>query len=292
MLLSPAEDNPIKLADWMELQTIISTTGILPLEEVRSYIDSDGTLAEPKVEPGESSELLVASASAEIRRRARIAKEAYPFKLSNRILYVSLEKKYTPYIFCLLVADREYYSPGEKVSTMLFEHLVCKAMSYYITGNAVRFGVPRDTMPSGIHDAVKELAKMTGNRKMSNGYPINATDKDLGLDVVAWKYFPDHYWGKVEIYVQCTTAQTWDCKKSDCDLEEWRGILYWPFYPIKGLAIPYVVPEDDWENKGAGILLIDRLRIASTLNERKFTNQPFDWWAWCEQRISETSRQS
>lgn len=291
MLLNPAERDPVKVADWIELQTLFSDLQAFSLEEARSHIDIDGTLTEEEeiseMLPYELSEDLIASTQSEISRRARILRNAYPFKLSSGILQGSADPSFTPYIFCLLVADREYYHPDDQQPSRLFEHLVSMALGAYLEGETLRFGVPRDTLPPGIHDALDELAKLTGNRKIKNAYPINRSDKDLGLDVVAWKNFSDKYWGKIELYMQCTTSQYWGSKKNDCNLEEWRGIIYWPFSPIKGLAIPYVLAEHEWERETCGVLLMDRLRIASVLEDQNLPESTFHWWEWCDGLIIE-----
>lgn len=290
MLLSPAENDPIKIVDWIELQALTSADKTCSLEEVRTYIDADGTLKDDGKLPHESSERLIASSISEIRRRIRNTGPAYPFSFSGTILKASVSKKYMPYIFCLLIVDREYYNPGAQEPARMFEHLVCEAAKSYIGGNAVRFGWPRDSMATGICDAINELVTYTKNHKMSNGYPYNAIDKDLGLDVVAWKNFPDNYWGQIELLVQCATGQIWESKKNECNLAEWRGILYWSIDPTVCLAIPYVIAENDWVRSSAGVLLMDRIRIASVLGRRQLTCSHSDWWSWCKERINEVKK--
>lgn len=293
MLLNPAERNPVKAADWMELKTLFSDSGNISFEDLRSDIEVDGTLAdEEDIEtvPHEFSEHLVASAAAEIKRRARIAEDAYPFELSDGVLKWTRDSACTPYIFCLLLADREFYTPGDKQSPKLFEHLVCHTVQKYLGGEAVCFGEPRDAMSPGIIDAIEQLADLTGNRKLKDGYDYNALDQDLGLDVVGWMSFSDQRWGQVELYVQCTTDQHWNQKKGDFNIDEWRLILRWPFIPIKALAIPYVVARRDWDRETPGVLLIDRLRIASILRLQELPEDEHNWWTWCEKRIEEGSQ--
>ena len=88
--------------------------------------------------------------------------------------------------------------------------------------------------------------------------------------------------------MQCATGQDWECKKRDFDLHKWSNILYWPFDPVPGLAIPYVVGESDWQRICDGVLLMDRLRIASVLEGYKFSTQHMKkWWDWCDHRIQE-----
>lgn len=290
MAFKPAERNSIEAADWIEFKALCSPSLEFSYEDVRTYIDSDGTLSTEEdkndVAPHEYSEQLIASISIEIKRRIYLSQRTYPFNLSNGILKAKLEATYTPYIFCLLVTSLEY-DPKDKTPSKLFEHLVRETTAVYLDGDSARFGWPRDTMPVGIHDAIDQLAELTGNRKRSYGFPTNATDKDLGLDVVAWKNFADKYWGKVELYIQCATGEHWENKTGDPNLEKWNDILTWPFRPLRGFAIPHVIPYSEWRRKTHGILLIDRLRISSTLKSKILPEQEFGWWDWCQERIQE-----
>lgn len=294
MFLNPTEKNPIHVADWIELQILYSNYESFSLEELKSNIEVDGTLIdeeEPPEKPSyDLSEELVTFTEIEINRRAKILKGAYPFALSNGVLQASENPDLMPYIFCLLTADREYYDPHDHEPPKLFEHLVCQALSAYLNGDSVRFGSPRDTMAIGVNDALEELAKLTGNRKLKDGYPTNADDQDLGLDVAAWKNFPDRYWSKVELYMQCTTSPYWDRSMNKCNLDEWRGIIFWPFLPVKALAIPYVLSETEWERETCGLLFMDRLRIASVLEGQELPDSRYQWWEWCQKRIQESKQ--
>ncbi len=288
MQISPTEKDFVKIADWTELQALYSDSLDFSFEEVRSTIDVDGTLADEETSESSShdlSEELVAYTQSEISRRSRIAQGAYPFELSDGILHASLEPQFIPYNFCLLIADRESYISGDQESDKLFEHLVEEAITVYLGGKAICFGTPRDTMAAGIHDALDELADITGNRKLSNGFPTNAVDKDLGLDVVGWNSFSGRQWNKIEVFVQCTTNQDWINKKREPEMSKWSAILNFPFIPIKSLAIPYVLSEAEWERKAYEVLLIDRLRIASVLNGNELPDDEFQWLQWCQERI-------
>ena len=195
------------------------------------------------------------------------------------------DSSWNPYLFCLLVSDRQFYSPTDR-SPRLFEHLACEALASYLTGDAIRFGDPRDTMPIGIHDALDELCRLTGDRRISEGIEVNATDKDLGLDVVGWKDFNDGQRNKLQVYMQCATGENWTGKRGEPDIEIWCKILLWNMDPVRALAIPYVASEEEWEREGAGILLMDRLRLALLLAGMTLPDQERGWSVWCEERIA------
>ena len=294
MQLNPAEGNPVNVADWVELEALYSDDGSFSFEALRSQIDTDGTLFEEEAErgqpdmlPHERSEGVAASALLEIDRRSVIAGRAYPFDKRGGLLQLRPHfRRCIPYIFCLLAADRDSYDRADTRLPMLFEHLTREALAEYLGGNAVRFGTPRDTMPRGINDAITELSRLTGATRVGV-FPVNATDNDLGLDVVAWKDFPDRYISKVEVYMQCGTGEDWRCKKHDCDLAKWQAVLMCSNDRLKGLAIPYVVADERmWRREAWGVLFMDRLRIASVLRDKKLPDDKYHWWRWCDERIT------
>jgi len=287
MLLNASERDPIKVADWIELQVLYSPSKSFSLESVRSRIDAEGSLAETSPDDEEdSSEQLIAIAQEEMERRRTIVGAAYPFEISDGVAKATVTAKYVPYVFSLLVADREYYSPDDNDSKIFFEHLVTLAVKKYFDCESLRFGAPRDTMPPGIVDAINKLSEKTGI-KIVRGYDVNCTDRDLGLDVAAWKTHTDLRPNMLLLYLQCATGIHWTTKKSDCNLAEWRGLLYWQVDPIRGLAVPYVLSEDEWARETVGLLFLDRLRIAACLQGFGPRDCEIDWWKWCKSRIRE-----
>jgi hypothetical protein len=304
--LSPTERDVAKLADWLELETLYSGEDSLSFEVLRAQITIDGTLAEEwsdeetkwggiddeseDLETGIRIELLVTETIAEIDRRDAMLGEAYPFKRRSRVLNVKRDyAKCIPYIFCLLVADRECYSPSDTGATRLFEHLVVEAIAEYMGGRAIRFGSPRDTMASGISDAINELSKLIGDEQIFQ-YPVNDTDKDLGLDVVGWQDFPDKRISKLEVFVQCATGENWESKRGECNLHLWQSILCCSNERIRGLAIPYVVAdEEEWKRSCWDLLFLDRLRISSVIGTKVLVKSKI-WIDWCEGRIKEVNK--
>lgn len=299
MDLSPAERDPVKVADWAETQALYSERGWVSFEEVRTRLEVDGTLLdevarehedEAAVLPKEATELLSADAVTELRRRSVLAEAAYPFELQAGQLVLRPGWDHClPYVYCLLVADREFYSGSDKDLPRLFEHLCREAIASYLGGKAMRFGAPRDTMSPGIHKALSELAEATGSMQVQHLFPVQDTDKDLGLDVVGWIPFPDGYSSHVQVYMQCATGEHWTGKRNEPDLEIWSRILVSDPSPVRALAIPYVVPDGRARQRTVpGLLLLDRLRIATTLAGRALDDQAFGWSRWCRDRIERT----
>ena len=192
----------------------------------------------------------------------------------------------TPYAFCLMVCDRDYYT-GSDPAPRMFESVASTALQTYLGGDSFRFGFPREDPDQPIKTALENLEQRTGD-PLSPTYPVKATDKDLGLDVVGWKDFLDGRASKVLVYMQCATGENWHGKRGDLDTSPggiWNQLVAWTTPPIKAMAIPYVVPPgDQWKRSTPGLLLMDRLRISSLLPARALSINGIDWRSWFETR--------
>lgn len=287
----------MRCSDWAELQILYAGATSVSLESIRTEIDVEGMLDNSAQfntsdTPNEESEQLVANVVREIDRRAVHGGKGYPFRIrENRLELRPGAHRWTPYAFCLMVSDRDYWSSGDP-SPKMFEHIASKALQIYLHGSAILFGAPRDAPDQNIRVALTNLAKRTGDRFISI-YPIKPTDKDLGLDVVGWKDFADGETSKVLVYMQCATGEHWETKKSDLDLGTsgvWNHIMAWTTPPVKALAVPYVVPPgDDWQRVTPGLLLLDRLRISSLLPAKSVSIKGFDWLGWFKSRVHNAS---
>ena len=243
--------------------------------------------------PNERSEQLVADAAREIERRAVDGGKGYPFRIhQDRLELRPGVHRWTPYAFCLLASDRDYWRPGDS-SPKMFEHIASTALRSYLQGCSLRFGSPREPPYQPIKKALKWLEKRTGDEVRST-YPVRPTDRDLGLDVVGWKDFADGRTSKSLVYMQCATGEDWQEKRGDLDLGPggvWNQVMAWTTPPVKALAIPYVVPPGDgWRRVTPGLLLLDRLRISSVLPARSVSIEGIDWLGWFKTRVDTAAK--
>ena len=297
MRLSASERDSVRAADWLEAEAVYSENGTASLEKLRSQIEMEGELVEGEDQrehevesledvPSGPSERLVSNASIEIRRRIDICGDGYPFALDNGTLRWTRPGTWAdPYIICLLASDRDLYRPGDKTA-LIFEHLTTVAVGTFWGGSAIRFGAPRDTMPKNLGDAISKLGEMTFSKPI-DGWSIYPSDRDLGLDVVGWKGFPDQHNNQLQVYLQCATGEEWlEEKKGEPSLDTWRGLLLWGLPPVVAMAIPYVVNDaEKWQRNIAGRLLLDRLRIVSALSQKTLPDDGIDWADWAKQRV-------
>jgi hypothetical protein len=170
----------------------------------------------------------------------------------------------------------------------MFEHLSTVAARNYIGGNALRFGAPRDTMPSSFKEAVDHLCRALGEGSGSRGGPTSGA-KDDGLDLVAWRSFPDTLPGKVILFGQCAAGgdafdKTGELKPhAFCD--QWMRT-----HPVSGVIraffVPHRVEPQHWEkhNRDAGIIF-DRCRVAYWVHRNDTLPDATIYSAWARQAL-------
>lgn len=298
MQLGANEKDPVRIVDWAELQILYSGDSKFNLESLKSEADMEGLETEedePDMAafPNEQNSPLLWQTVAEITRRTAHGGDGYPFRVNGEVLELKPRiPRLTPYAFCLMVCDRDYWYEGDPSSRM-FEHIALNALIAYLQGDGFRFGAPRDASEQAIKIALLQLSERTGDPLISV-FPVKNTDKDLGLDLVAWKNFVDQRASKVLVYMQCATGNNWYSKRGDLDLSiggVWNQILGWTTPPIKGMAIPYVIPSGiEWQRATPGMLLMDRLRIASLLPPKAIRTAGFRWRKWYFERVSEAKK--
>jgi len=91
---------------------------------------------------------------------------------------------------------------------------------------------------------------------------------DAGLDVVAWKHFPDRKSGKLIAFGQCAGGATaWEVKASELDgakfAKKWLREGF-AVDPIRMFFVPRWIDPENWRDTGVeGGIVFDRGRITA-----------------------------
>ena len=284
----PSEiSNPIVLADWLELLALISEDGNASHGDLQRVLNRLGI---------EDSDALCRDSMSELNRRVLAAGEKYPFDFSGSLVSVKGKwTKYSPYVFCLLLSycdDKQKKIKGFQ-HELMFEQLSCIAAKTYLDGEVLRFGSPRSDLPKAFRDALRFLCTQVNEWNYFQG-----TDtlhrRDGGLDLVAWKHFPDRQLGKLILFGHCASGQNWDEKITELQpadfCSQWLGGEKSPI--VKTFFIPHRVPPDAWEFRAISAkLLFDRCRIACWADSNEFcsvTKQAS--LRWCEKVLKKVAR--
>ena len=178
------------------------------------------------------------------------------------------------YVFQLLVSlgNNDRHHDGTTVSK-LFEELSAAAAGKYLgdTRTTVVFGWPRFGFPKRFRDAVTALVHRLGEGVGCKDRDGLDDSKDDGLDIVAWREFPDRRPSKLILFGQCATGQLWKEKANELNPENWCkknlvGTL--AVNPVLAFFVPRALSEKDANDYGYGKILLDRFRISALCSGR------------------------
>ncbi|TAL34752.1 MAG: hypothetical protein EPN93_11505 [Spirochaetes bacterium] len=274
--------DPIILADWLELIALTAADGNSSHGDLQRVLNRLGV---------ENLDTLCNDTMRELNRRVTSSKDSYPFSFSGTLLKVRNNWKcFSPYIFCLLLS----YCDNSKKSVkgfrheVMFEQLSCIAAKHYIGGDSLRFGFPRDTLPSGFLQALKHVCGQVGEWTVSRRTNTLRT-KDGGLDVIAWKSFPDQLIGKLILFGHCASGENWNEKINELQpndfCSQWLDGDKSPI--VKSFFIPHRVSPEIFEHRAISAkLFFDRCRIAYWATADEFNHTTIgNNLKWCEKML-------
>lgn len=289
----PDDQSSTKLADWLEITALVDSDGSASIQDLIYPLSSQSDEEDGNV-ISQDAEDKIAEAMREIGKRINSAKGNYPFKVKrDKLILKSSYKKYLPYIFCLLISyfgvEKDEYVPEWKTrkTTKQFEHLSACATQNLFESKKCKltvkiFGFPRESTDPNLEanfvTALKKLCDDCGEMKPDTITTANRR-KDAGLDIVAWKKFPDNLIGSIFFWGQCAAGNDWRDKLYG--IESFSHFVNHPTQHIKGLFIPHTVeiPHNDpdyWSSlTREGGMLLDRCRIAylTELQETKIKTE-------------------
>ncbi len=256
-------------ADWLEISAWAQSDGQISRQDVISaFTIGEEVKASDDINSG--AEEQVSQIWYEIKTRISDLKNAYPFALSENeeSFFCKNTEINLSYIFCLLVS---YYglsdlmkkntSKGSNIFEGLCTYVAYKYLSDDIgdCGN-LQFGAQRygwekkkRPLPRAIDELINCLGEGTNKVcKIKIGQKIVADGGDGGLDVVAWRKFPDKRIGYLLFFGQCATAR--NHSEYLGKLTEHQSFLDThlniDLKPIFGFFVPHSLTTNDEENKG------------------------------------------
>lgn len=289
----PLPDSPtdhLKLADWLEAFALLSddlngSSG--DLERVlgrASVLESEGA---------DALERKVGDVFLELETRAIAAGPGYPFLVEGSVLQALPDwKDRSSYVFCLCLSYFPWQRPPRSphFPPRLFEALCAEAARQWVGGEGVRFGSPRvpTDLPKSFAkalDAVCQKLIREGGGFKKQPHRVHGL-KDCGLDVVAWRDWPDRLSGKLLLLGACASGKDWQDKTHDLILDDFYSLRMTepPESPVvRAFFVPHRVPQSRWKETTveAGVIF-DRCRIASLAPKLPSVGAHGDGCAWTE----------
>lgn len=279
----PSEtEDPIRLADWLELLAIRSA----------DHNSSHGDLQRGLNRLGmDGMEAIGTACMDEIWRRHNSAVDGYPFNFTGSLLSLKASwEEFLPYIFCLLLSycsEKQKKVAGLKHEVM-FELLACVVARRYLDGKALRFGFPRTELPCSF---IKALSKVCCEVMEWSPFAAGRTgrQKDGGLDLLAWKPFPDGQLGMLILFGHCASGADWDGKINELQPHDfcssWLGGERSPI--TKTFFIPHRLEKEEFNRRAVSAkLFFDRCRMALYADRSEFESATQDAIPWCREVMS------
>lgn len=260
----PDPSNHYAVADWAELyvllfgRTLSRATLIRHIDMATGGTDSD-----------------VNAIWQELKRRIELYGPQPPYVVQDEHLepqFGSWEKR-PAYMMCLLLSMLG--NQHDTISTgTLFERLSAIAINTYLGGQSILYGKDRPKL--------KVVAYLL-NERFATEPSTNFNDR--GVDLIAWKPFPDTRSSQLILLLQCASGWNWKRKTRDISQRAWDHYIHWAAAPSIGFTIPGIVARDNFDDiaDDAGIIL-DRARL--------YTNVPklprslnSDVKKWCKRKI-------
>lgn len=290
-----ASDDTRKVADWAELVALhsgrpVSINDII--REIRRGGTTDALAGEEDKdddvdEGSDDSERIAESAFDVIERRDRACRGSYPFHLSvdGGSIEPVEDSELALYSFLLLLSVFGLKSgPTGSFPERTFEDLCAAAAASYLggpngTAEGLAFGFPRRYEARGFGPALLNLYKRLGVGDLKPGKELeelSKSEKDSGIDVIAWRHFPDREPGQLIAFGQCAVGWT-DWKEKASALNPGAFCRKWlrvgpPSDPVPMYFIPFDPPRGEkWRHLAADVggVVFDRQRIAYLLQDHK-----------------------
>jgi len=304
-------------ADWVELAAMLSSRrtsskadlvrSLSVLEEpehelVNLIIISAEETSEPMEEEilQSKSELWASDVREELGTRIANLGEAYPFEMVDtgatwRLVYQVQPDRHDHlfYSCCLLITGRRHSLIRHEIPEMdkVLQVIAYLVAARIVQGTAYWFGYPRPDETGKMLSAVKELLVRIGFKSADPVAPIWSvgTEKDEGIDIVAWRNFGDCLPSRLIVYGQVASGKNWMDKPVDQHVSVFRAWLgdYGQQYYVPAMFIPwqqyvYVEPTRDrsfrqrvvdlsMRNERTLGLTVDRGRIAELATRTTFT---------------------
>lgn len=309
-------EDPDRLADWIELETLSSSVGSLSRADILDVVKDSGVAFfedDPYEEDEDYAEVLIELAWARLEERAAAAaSSSYPFKiLKSRIDRRQSSWQDFPAFTLMLICDvgRFYdsvqtdFTPGD-VLPDLFERIVEAAQKGLFGGVSSWFpSCSTDVWPKQVKKRAERLATLFGLQTLSLGNMLE-DDDDAGLDVATRLRLHDELPGTLVVLTQCATGANWRGKKGEPALTEWSKYIDWSSPLLRAIAVPWrLAPgaprlERGVTNRRAalarycarfdGAMILDRPRLAAGRPDAFLDDScSAQSISWCSERLCE-----
>lgn len=274
----------VLLTDWIELLIFI-TNKSLTKAQLKELLTAAGDIS------SSDADIAIAFVSKEIKRRFRYIGSTYPFAVDRlKIIFIpGIDCAFYKYFLLISISKPFRDQRRQNEVNITFDDVTRRAAEIYLGpgSKSVRFGWPvSGGRPTRFSEALPWLCAQMG-LTVGSGDMRNANN-DGGLDVIAWKPFPDETRPFLVLLLQSTVQVDWFPKLTDIQQCVWQGWIDTGKEPMTGIALPFVIPRNYSKRDELSRtvhLLLDRLRLVHLLKDEDPAQYP-EMVAWVSAELA------
>ena len=249
------------IADWIEVKALTGATAGRSIDEfTQAAVDELGVTM-----------IRAHAALAIVGRRSRVLGDQYPLIVREVGIIKKPNPLNFPYVGLLLISpglpNRSLTSKEIDIAAIALEDAAAEALATFLGpgGRGIRFAWPSSIgRPEKFPHAIRWLVEQMG-ASLGDAYR-QPRRKDGGVDVVAWRPFPDQRSGFPVILAQATIGTDYVNKSADIDLRNWSGWLSLDVDPTVAMVIPGTLSNgESWNEMATRSLIFERIRLAGLL---------------------------
>jgi hypothetical protein len=253
------------LCDWVEASVVFCGDPLSQADVIDSLLEE-----EVYADQDFASEI-VADVWRALSNRVRLSGGSYTISVESRWVRVNCRWTEKPaHAFCLLLSLApafdwwvQEFGPDYNEQGYLFELLIDESIRVMAPGWMTHL-----TAWSRSHAVqLKQVAKEVADRLCCGVAQADLWDtlnvKELALDLLLYRPFPDGRQGFPYFLVQCASGDNWDTKLTTPDLNVWTDILRPATKPMRGVAVPFCFSDDEFRRNCVQVtgLFLDRCRL-------------------------------
>lgn len=275
----PDFNSVAQTCDWVELYILCDSIK-LSKSQLNRILNSNGIHA---------SDVFIADTFAELNRRQHMMGENSTFILDEHDIVK--RNSYTwedipEYVMCLIFSLQGVKKiKGDEDGTKLFERIAKDVIKSYLDGHAIVLGFPNE---KSLNEQLIDFEIQSNEIKSKDRIPAN-TDKDKGVDIIAWKPHMDGRSNQLILLIQAAAGYHWNLKKPISE-HAWRDFFMWSAKINIGIIVAGTLDEIDFgKARDDYNLVFDRVRIFISLYRR---NLPIDnslrqlVKSWCTKELN------
>jgi len=267
------DKSPEGLADYVEFHVTSSGKNISKSKISKLF---------PEVE-----EKMIDSVFNELENRDKQYGNSSPILLERTRIKPNFDWRVDPALMLCLIFSLQGVEKkkGKDDGTKLFERLSREVAKNYLSGEAEVIGFPTGSnLKEQINGICKKTYEASGPRSPSK------KAKDEGVDIIAWKSHGDNRPNQVMMLLQCAAGVHYDTK-IPISLTKWRELINFSATPLRGIVLPHILSNEDWEKvRDHHELIFDRIRVQRALHGKKLDSDlKKQMIEWCSEKIKASS---